>query len=522
MVQETTLSQSTHGLLAAAIGHMRSELGAAHVLEGSDCGGHADPYSFIGAPRVVPAAVVKPGSVAEVTAIVKIANEHGTPLWTVSTGRNYGYGGASPRVSGSVVVDLSRMNSILDVNDECGTALVEPGVTFLAFADHLRAIGSNLSPSVPDIGWGSVVGNALERGFGYTGYSDHSATQCGMEVVLADGQVIRTGMGAKSNSPAWQLYKGGYGPSFDGLFFQSNFGIVTKMGLWLSPVPEQTAACMLMVQNDSDLGLVVDALRPLLLDGTIQSNVVIGNAPVIASMITPRPKWTDSAAPLGDAIMRRMMAALHLGYWNARFALYGHPEMVKVRLAIVERAIAHIPGATFEPRMYSGRVEAAAAHPADHAQLGIPGIENVRMGEWRSGIAAHTDISLICPPTGRDALKFTGMIRRAVEAHGFDYTGGFTLFPRHAVALGVVSFDKSSEEDRRAVQELFPAVIAEASVEGAAPYRSHLAFMDLIAAEYDTNEHALLKLAGRFKGMLDPNGILAQGKQGIWSKQVSV
>ena len=72
---------------------------------------------------------------------------------------------------------------------------------------------------MPDIGWGSVIGNTLERGFGYTAHGDHSAFQCGLEVVLADGTLLRTGMGAKPDSTAWAMYKGGYGPSLDGLFF---------------------------------------------------------------------------------------------------------------------------------------------------------------------------------------------------------------------------------------------------------------------------------------------------------------
>ena len=49
---------------------------------------------------------------------------------------------------------------------------------------------------------------------------------------------MRTGMGALPGSKTWQQYKAGFGPWIDGMFSQSNFGVVTKMGFWLMPQPE--------------------------------------------------------------------------------------------------------------------------------------------------------------------------------------------------------------------------------------------------------------------------------------------
>ncbi len=56
-----------------------------------------------------------------------------------------------------------------------------------------------------------------------------------MEVVLASGEVVRTGMGALPNSKSWQHNRWGYGPWVDGLFRQGNMGVVTKMGFHLMP-----------------------------------------------------------------------------------------------------------------------------------------------------------------------------------------------------------------------------------------------------------------------------------------------
>ncbi|KAJ4416889.1 hypothetical protein N0V85_002092 [Neurospora sp. IMI 360204] len=121
------------------------------------------------------------------------------------------------------------MNEIIEVSEEHAYAIVEPGVSFFVLYNYIQKKGYRLWPPFPALGWGSVLGNTLERGFGYTPNGEHAEQQCGMEVVLGTGEVVRTGMGALPGSPMWPLFKGGYGLSIDGLFYQSNLGIVTKL-----------------------------------------------------------------------------------------------------------------------------------------------------------------------------------------------------------------------------------------------------------------------------------------------------
>lgn len=191
-------------------------------------------------PRIhQPVAFVTPGSVEEVVALVRLANRYELPLWPVSKGKNWGYGAATPAQDGALVIVLERLNQITTVDEEMAYAVVEPGVTYRQLHGHLEERGIPLWLDCTDgPADGSVMGNALERGVGETDYGDHFGNICGMEVVLPDGSVIRTGGGPFDGFKSWNTYKWGVGPYLEGLFSQANYGIVTKMGLWLMPKPE--------------------------------------------------------------------------------------------------------------------------------------------------------------------------------------------------------------------------------------------------------------------------------------------
>ena len=118
-----------------------------------------------------------------------------------------GYGGAAPRVRGSVTIDLGRrMNKILNINPEDYTCLVEPGVSYYGLYEALKERGyDHMWVDTPDLGGGSIIGNTVDRGVGYTPYGDHWACHSGMEVVLPTGEVIRTGMGGLPENNTWQV-----------------------------------------------------------------------------------------------------------------------------------------------------------------------------------------------------------------------------------------------------------------------------------------------------------------------------
>ena len=111
-------------------------------------------------------AKLRPGSLHEVQTCVAIANRHRVALYPISTGKNWGYGSRVPAISGCVLLDLGRMNRIVDFNEELAYVTVEPGVTQRQLFTYLNERGSKLwmdaTGSSPDC---SLIGNAMERGF---------------------------------------------------------------------------------------------------------------------------------------------------------------------------------------------------------------------------------------------------------------------------------------------------------------------------------------------------------------------
>ena len=158
---------------------------------------------------------------------------------------------------------------------------------------------------------------------------------------------MRTGMGAMPGNRAWHLYKRGLGPTPDQLFMQSNFGIVTKMGVWLMPQPECYMPLWLRVWRDDDLAAVVDTLRRLLArrhDRRMVPQII--NTLLFASvLLEARASGTTATGPIPDDAIDQMARELEVGRWMMRFALYGDEAVVDHRFAKIKAAFERIPGA---------------------------------------------------------------------------------------------------------------------------------------------------------------------------------
>ena len=497
------------------------ELPADRILaDPGDLGEFRDPFAPAAWTDFVPCAVVQPTSVEEVQAVVRVANEHRIPLWTHSQGRNNGYGGPAPRVNGSLVVSLRRMNRVLHIDPDLAYAVVEPGVRWFDLYAAIQEKGHRLMASITDLGWGSVVGNTLDHGLTYGPYGQDFSAACGLEVVLADGEVLRTGMGAMPDNPTWHLYKRGLGPTLDPLFMQSNYGIVTRMGVWLLPYPEAFHSFFVKAWKEEDLGPLLDTLRRLRLDGTIQGIPSFRNTLLFASVLSRRSRWTDSAEPIPDGTIDRIARELNLGRWSGRGGLWGDEAVVTHNFQKIRRAFESIPGVEVSGELIDPASIAERENYAERILGGVPHMEINHVTGWYGGSehGGHIGFSPVVALSSAEGERANRFLRDLIEREaGLDYqVAMFNINARCMINVVMMLFDTADEAQTRRARDTAKLMVREAAKEGFGEYRAHLDFMDLAADQFSFGDHAYRRFVEKIKDAVDPNGILSPGKQGIW------
>jgi 4-cresol dehydrogenase (hydroxylating) len=459
--------------------------------------------------RHLPAAALLPASVEEIQNIVAVCNEFRVPIWPIATGKNLGYGSAAPATAGQVVLDLGRMNRILEVDADLCTALVEPGVTYQQLHDYIgeRQLPLWLSCPAPSAIAGPL-GNTLDRGVGYTPYGEHFLFSCGMEVVLATGELLRTGMGAIPNSNTWQVFKWGYGPYLDGLFTQSNYGIVTKLGLWLMPAPPAFKPFVVRFDADQDIVRIVETIRPLRIANVIPNAVVIASALWEAGTIARRADYYDGDGAIPDEAVRRIMTDHRFGWWNVYAALYGTPEQIDVNWKIVQGAFRAI-GGVIETEAEVG--SSPVFRYRRDLMRGDMNLQEFGLYNWRGG-GGSAWFAPVSQSRGTETLKQMELARRILGEHGFDYVGEFIVGWRDMHHIIDLLFDRTDAEETARAHRCFSTLLDEFTRAGYGTYRVNTGFMDRVADSYGPVQKAVKQ---RLKRALDPNGILAPGKSGI-------
>ena len=197
-----------------------------------------------------PDAAVWPTSTKQISAILKLANQEKFPV--IARGAGTSLTGLVVPQQGGVILDLGRMNKIIEIRIEDRLAIVQPGVVY---ADLERALAAHGFFFPPDPASGAVCtlgGNVATNAGGIKGakYGTTKDYVLGLEVVLADGEVLRTGSQCMKSVSGYDLTR---------LFVGSEgtLGVVTEITLKINPKPPLTSTALATFADLEDAGRAV-------------------------------------------------------------------------------------------------------------------------------------------------------------------------------------------------------------------------------------------------------------------------
>ena len=474
----------------------------------------------------VASAAVSPTQVEQVQQIVRIANRYKIPLYAVSTGRNLGYGGSAPNLSGSVIVDLKRMNRIIEVNTREGYMIVEPGVSFLELQRYFDENKIDFVPSAPGPGWGSPIGNALDRGAGIP-YGDNFSAVKGLEVVLATGEVLRTGRGGLQDAKMWPLYRYGLGPDLVGFFSQSNFGIVTKACFWLEPKSDLAQGFTISSFFDADLDPMIDALNYL-------NNQSVIDAFEIGSPLRSSTGSNDVRTEYGPAEAKQLLRRRDGGSTAEWEAL---ARKVNIPLAAASASVRG-PRPIVRAKLDYALDYLKRRNVPGTAQLGMemPTSFPISIGfgalTMKRSNLGHYYFSPILRTTREDLFAINDTIRNVlfdagddemVDEFGFYGAGGGgpigVVKQKHMVLLMEFLVFGDAEKNRRR-RELYQKLVKACGAKGWGEYRAPVDFQDDAQAQFSFNGNVYRRFLETLYDAADPNGILSPGREGIWPKHL--
>ena len=458
----------------------------------------------------------------------------------ISTGNNWGYGDARPVRDGCVIVDLSQMNRIKSLDADLGVVTLEPGVTQEELHRYLQQ--HNLNFMVPTTGGGpscSIIGNALERGYGITPQADHFHAVNWIEAVLPNGEIYRTPLTTSGAKTADQAFKWGIGPYLDGIFTQGAFGIVIQASIALARRPEIVEGFQFRIDSDHLLKPYTRCIRQLMSEvGSIVGGVNLMNAHRVLSMRIPYPTDTGHALLPGTQL-RQLMRQEQVPYWTGVGSLYGPKPLVHAARTVVRKCLAPIdkrvrfvnsrmidnrqrlskaiPGAS-GPKLYR-RLEQARSYL--NVLEGTPSEVALPLSYWRSGVqkpASRLDpardgcgllwYAPLVPMKAENVYDSVAMARKVCFEHNIEPLITLTALSSRCFDMTIpILFTQKDDSQTASARRCYEALFSEGRKLGIMPYRVGIEAMPLLV-----NRSSYWRLVSALKATIDPKQIIAPGR----------
>lgn len=510
----------------------RELLGEAHVRTDAESL-RAAQENVSGLARTV-TAVLTPGTPAEVAKVVALAHEHRAPLWTYSTGKNWGMGSRLPVEDGAALLDLSRLNRILSVDPVAGTATVEAGVTQGQLALHLKETKSPLFVNVTGSAPGtSLIANILDRGTGF--HRARAGQLSDLEVVLGDGRVIRTGYARLADARMGGAWRPGLGPELDGLFAQSGFGVVVSGTVELLFQSPAQAILSCSISKKNDVSRFIEAIAGLSRRGVIHAALHFSSRARSTSVVGPLVyryllECGEPAGAVTEARARALADTAVSGSWSASCNLSGTKLQVQEAFRQARRQLRGIGTASLvtaksfaalargkSPRralLAAGRAQwehacglpsDAALHSIPWSLRGAPFADEVELDRGRAGTFF---VVPAIPLSGAAVVAANALVDEHSRAAGFVPYTTWNQVARGALE-GVINvvFDRHDEAQGRRARDWARSLTGALARAGFPPYRLGIQDMDLAQGHAETDR--VTQELGR---VLDPRGILSPGR----------
>jgi 4-cresol dehydrogenase (hydroxylating) len=353
-------------------------------------------------------------------------------------------------------------------------------------------------------------------------------------------------MGALPGAKTWQEYKTGFGPWIDGIFSQSNFGVVTKMGFWLMPEPDAYLSGIVHVPKHDDLIPLVDTLNYL------ENTRVTNGMPDLASPLLGIPMLADFEGlfekgsspftvprdPEVSAVMAKpgggtpeelneVAQRKGISFWTCKLSFYGAAKANAANWEFAKEKFSIIPGVKFEDKeSYKLPLTPEQQEKVHKPQFGIPSLSMFSIGARGptnpNPTSGHMWFSPIIPRTGEAIFEANRVFSQAAQEFGLPSLA-FSLpscyWERAFIYIFALPVTRDAEFNKRN-RAVFQRMIQLAAERGWGEYRTAPAYQDAIMNTYSYNNHALLRFHELLKDAVDPNGILSAGRYGIWPKHL--
>jgi glycolate oxidase len=424
-----------------------------------------DSASFCAAGR--PLGVVRPTTTEQVQTVMRWASQHRVPV--VPQGARTGLSGGANAIDGALMLSLVRMNRIVEIDEVDQVAVVEPGVVNADLSRAVAAVGLFYPPDPSSWEMSTIGGNLATNAGGLccVKYGVTADFVRGLEVVLADGEVLRTGRRTAKGVAGYDLTRLLVGS-------EGTLGVITQATLALRPAPEPALTMAAVFDKTAD---AMTAVARIMASGLRPSMMEFLDRPSIRAVQAYRDMGlpVDAAALLISQSDRGPLAAADVAAMGAMCEELGASEV-----AVAEDA-AESAMLTQARRLVNPAVEELGATLVD--DVAVPRARLVDLLAGMERIAAETGMLIVCP----------------------GHIGDGNMHP-------TVVFDRGDEAAAERAQQAFDAIMRLALELGGTITGEHgvgLLKKSWLREELGERSYALQR---EVKAVFDPLGILNPGK----------